>query len=265
MCDVTRLAKRNAANAVHSTRHCIGPDCLPRPPPGRRPRTSASSSPTAYAMYVSNSVNTGMTQQHRITPPGGYSNTFCCDESTGADVNREVCGGGPKTPFGCCTYRGRGVRPNKNWSPSQLAPWRMSPAPNQMQRIGNVQPPSTANVPRMVRASPIVGTPGLKGQPSDLSSSEYLSEVKQSANYTGPCPMPPGTPEHKPKCKTVTQTVAVYSGSRLRNCTSAVDCPVVRKSDNARFTGTGVQRFSTANMPTVSVCPNPELYESCKC
>ena len=264
MCDVTRLAKRNAANAVHGTRDCRIPrDCSPRPSPGRRPITSASSSPTAYAMYVSNTANSGMTQQRRITPPNGYSNTICCGEPTGADVNREVCDGGPKVPFGCCIYRGRGVRPNKRWLPSQLAPWQMGPSPNQMQRIGNVQPPSTADIPRIARTTPIVGTPGFKGQPSDLSSSEYLSKVKQSANYTGPCPMPPGKPETK--CETVTQTVAVYSGSRLRNCTSAVDCPVVRKSDNARFTGTGVQRFSTANMPTVSVCPNPELYESCKC
>jgi hypothetical protein len=265
MCDITRLAKRNTANALHGTRNCIGRDCLPLPPPGYRPRTSASSSPTAYAMYVSNTANSGMTQQRRITPPRGYSNTLCCSGSTDADadVNYEVCGGGPKVPFGCCIYRGRGVRPNKKWSPSQLAPWRMGPAPNRMQRIGNVQPPSTANIPRMARATPIVGTPGFKGQPSNLSSSQYLAEVKQGANYVGPCPTSPNAAE--PGCKTVTQTVAVYSGSRLRNCTSAVDCPVVERSENVRFTGTGVQRFSTADMPTVSVCPNPELYESCKC
>ena len=208
-------------------------------------------------MYVSNSANTGMTQQRRITPPGGYRNTLCCGESTGIG---DQCGGGPKVPAGCCIYQGRGVIPSQKWSPSQLAPWRMGPTPNRMQRIGNVVPPSPANSPRMIRATPIVGTPGSKGQPSDLSSSQYLAKVKQDANYVGSCPLPPD--EAELDCTTVTQTIAVYNGSRLRNCTSAIKCPV-KKSGNLQFTGTGIQQFSTADMPLVSVCPNPDLYKSC--
>ena len=144
--DAVRLAKKAAYVEMPGpcTREC-GIDT-----PGRRNVSNVSSSPAAFAMYLSTTDYTGVTQARSITPPSGYSNTNCCADDAGscalpntAAIDNQQC----STPgaSGCCIYRGRGIKPTKKYTPGQLAAWRMGPVPNRMQRIGNVKPKSAAD------------------------------------------------------------------------------------------------------------------------
>jgi hypothetical protein len=156
----TRLAKRFAfvKEPARCTREC-GLDI-----PGHRNKSDVTSSPSAYAMYLSTTDFTGVTQATRITPPNGYSNTNCCATS-GAAGDLADCDlrlpPNTASPAGCCIYRGRGRRPVKKFGPGQLAQWRMGPTPNRMQRIGNVKPRSADTTARAIRVGEPVVTSNL--------------------------------------------------------------------------------------------------------
>lgn len=200
--DPTRLAKRFAfvEEQARCTREC-GLDI-----PGQRNKSDVTSSPSAYAMYLSTTDFTGVTQATRITPPGGYSNTNCCATSGAAgdlaDCDTRLPPNTPDqpalsqpcdtaSPAGCCIYRGRGRRPVKKLGPGQLAQWRMGPAPNRMQRIGNVKPRSADTTARAIRVGEPITTSNLTVANGTVmpvldGSGAYTTYLKESIGNTNP-------------------------------------------------------------------------------
>lgn len=256
---IVRQAKRNAIVGSRQWGDCPSGKYCGQPIPGRRHPNQASSSPTALAMYLSTTPTTGATQSTRTPPPSGYSNTVCCGEgNSGRDLPKiepaVVAGGfscgGPMTRVQSSTYRGRGTIPKRNWQPSQLASWRMSPAPNRMERIGNVRPPPSE--PR----SQIVSK-----RPSVMSASEHITEVRDEAivllnTESGYCKQSTCT----------TDIVITHDGISEKQCRITSTCP--RPPQTNRFAGTGLQRYTTADLPLLVKCPpsilkNPECPHDC--
>lgn len=191
--DPTRLAKRSATiNSVELCHKQCGINV-----PGKRNPSSAGSSPSAYAMYLSTTDYTGPTQSTRITPPGGYSNTNCCATSA-VNWDTASCGSQltPSTPAlslpcdtaspaTCCIYRGRGRTPVKKLGPGQLQQWRMGPTPNRMERIGNVKPRSADTTARALRVRIPIATSNVTVKDGNVvpvlkDSSAYTTYVKES-------------------------------------------------------------------------------------
>ena len=247
---IVRQAKRNAIIESRQGRDCPSVKYCGQPIPGRRHPNQASSSPTALAMYLSTTPSTGPTQSTRTPPPSGYSNTVCCGEgSSGRDLPKiepsVVAGGfscgGPMTHVQSSIYRGRGTLPKKNWQPSQLASWRMSPAPNRMERIGNVRPPPSEPRPQIVSK-----------RPSVMSASEHITAVREEAvalldAESGVCPVSDCT----------TDIVLAHDGITERQCKTISNCP--RPPQTSRFAGTGLQRYTTADLPVLLKCPPSAL------
>lgn len=218
--------------------------------PGRRRPNQASSSPTAHAMYLSNTPSTGLTQSIRITPPSGYSNTVCCgDGSPGRDIPKikppvvagGVSSGGQISHIQSSLYRGRGTLPKRNWQPSQLSSWRMSPAPNRMQRIGNVRPPPPAPIQQIVS----------KRQPT-ITASEHITSIKDKVVE---CIV---SEDKKDNC--TADTVISYNGFRKMTCKTTLHCD--RPPQKKDFAGTGLQRYTTADIPLLIKCTPPST--NCK-
>jgi hypothetical protein len=153
--------------------------------PGHRDVSTATSSPTALAMYLANTDHTGLTQRTRETPPSGYSSTNCCGGVASTSCSSDAANITPAgTPVGCCTYRGTGVRPNKSWTPAQLAPWRMGPAPNAYRRIGNVQPRSLDTTARSLRGGRPVATNNLSVSVSASGAVTVTPTLDTASAYT---------------------------------------------------------------------------------
>lgn len=253
---IVREAKRTAITNARQRQECPDVKYCGQPIPGRRDPNQASSSPTAYAMYLSNTPSTGLTQSTRIPPPAGYSNTVCCGGgSIGRDLPKieppvvagSVNSGRSLSRIPSSIYRGRGTLPKRNWQPSQLAPWRMGPTPNRMQRIGNVRPQPSK--PRQQIVS--------KHQ-STMSASEHITSVREEAIAqvdTDPssCPVPECTAD----------TVIVYDGMKKTTCTTTVTCN--KPSQSKGFAGTGMQRYTTANTPLLVRCARPAPTCPSKC
>ena len=242
---VVRNAKREAITNARQGRDCTGVKYCGQPIPGRRNPNQASSSPTAYAMYLSTTPSTGPTQSTRIPPPSGYKSTVCCGGSSSGrdlpDVEPPVVAGavdcaGSITRVPTSIYRGRGTLPKRNPQPSQLASWRMSPVPNMMQRIGNVRPPPAERRPQIVSTRPLPG-----------AASDHIAALREEAialvdPATTPCPVQECTVD----------TVITFDGINKRTCKTPLNCE--RPPQRNRFAGTGLQRYTTADLPLVGQC-----------
>ena len=253
---IVREAKREAMLNARQGRNCPDVKYCGQPIPGRRNPNQASSSPTALAMYLSTTPSTGPTQSTRIPPPGGYSSTVCCGgRSPGRDLPDVeppvVAGGfysaGSLTRVPSSIYRGRGTLPKRNWQPSQLASWRMSPVPNMMQRVGNVRPPPPERRPQIVSTRP---SPG--------SASDHITALREEAialvdPEATPCPVQECTAD----------TVITFDGVRKMTCRTSLDCE--RPPQSKGFAGTGLQRYTTADLPLVVQCTQQPLDCPPKC
>jgi hypothetical protein len=252
---IVREAKRTAITNARQGRECPDVKYCGQPIPGRRNPNQASSSPTAHAMYLSNTPSTGLTQSIRIPPPAGYSNTVCCGGgSTGRELQKiepPVVAGGVNSGIAIShvpssTYRGRGTLPKRNWQPSQLAPWRMGPTPNRMQRIGNVRPQPSE--PRQQIVSKRTAT---------MSASEHITSVREEAialvdPETSPCMVP----------KYTADTVITFDGIRKVTYKTSLDCE--RPPQSKGFAGTGMQRYTTADLPLLVRCAHKSPAPTCQ-
>lgn len=182
--DPTRLAKRLAE--TQEPKPCPLQRGLDTP--GKRNKSDVTSSPTAYAMYLSTTDYTGITQKTRITPPSGYSNTNCCAAPPGPPKPppHRVLSNDVPVAGGCCIYRGRGQKPVKKLGPQQLSQFSMGPTPNRMQRIGNVKPRSSDTTAQAIRVGQPVTVNNLQVAdgmvtPTLGSTGDYIQYLKESS------------------------------------------------------------------------------------